>query len=226
MPDDHQFPATEPGADAPCGSGGSKTSDTSLSDSPSREHLRSLNQMQHADTSVPGFEARTTFVSHVTDQVLPEGGPPPSAQPGSSDRRPQAPAPPPGNKLSDDEIDDEAFAAELQAQQDAWDLEFNMAKNTLTQSEEQAAARVQRKKDREASRAALKQAPRGGTSGGRAHTDARVSFSQCPPSPRRESATPADRQFHPEYSNDGRQVTHSRSTGSNLDLDILTELFR
>ena len=138
--------------------GGSGSSETSTSDSPSREHLRSLNQTQHANTSVPGFEARTTFMSHVTYQILPEGGLPPPSQPGSSGRRPSAPALQPGDESSDDEIYDEAFAAELQAQQDAWDLEYNTEKNKLSQSEEQAAAHAQRKKDRDSSRAARKQA--------------------------------------------------------------------
>ena len=273
IPDDHQFPATDPEAGTPRGSGGSddgNTSDISNSeDSPNRQHLRALNQTTHLDSHVPGFESRTTFVSHVTDQVLvdeqtagPSGGQP---RPPSQSLSP-AHTPLPVSS-GDEEEDDPEFTALLREQQAQWDLEFNTTHNALAQKSKEDEAVLARRREERAARKAAKQKaimdealkkhqdrmaslqqppPRTSRSSrtstnsdnndvfitpsstdvrgpARSRPDSRVSFTR-PGSPRSESARPADSRYHPEYSTDSRRPPRSHSTGSSLDVDVITEL--
>ena len=155
LPDDHVFPASNGGQNS------GDESDTSRSgDSPSREHLRALNNTTHSsDVTVPGFESRTSFAQHVTDQILTEEHPP-----GPSHRVPASPFSPSPEEIIPSDDDDELDAdlqAQLKAQQEQLDLEFNTANNAITQKqkEAEAAAAARRKEEqREARRAAkLKQ---------------------------------------------------------------------
>ena len=87
VPDDHIFPATEPGSARGSGSDGNDSKTSRTNDSPSREHLRSLNRAQHpTDATITGFEIRTSFVQHVEDQFYPRkpGSETSSGQQGSS----------------------------------------------------------------------------------------------------------------------------------------------
>ena len=172
-PDEHVFPAIEPGSARGSASDGN-VSDTSLNeDSPSRQHLRSLNRAQHpADVTVPGFETRTSFAQHVTDQIMAENNASTATsgqegtsagQQSSSGGAPRLPVDPfqeepPLSVSSDDEEVGADFAAALREQQAQWDLEYNTTHNSIAQKKkDDAAAAARRKKERAERRHAKEQ---------------------------------------------------------------------
>ena len=154
MPDEHIFPAYEPGASRDSASNGDASDASRSDDSPSREHFKSLNRVQHpSDATVPGSETRTTFVSHVTDQVLTED--PPQVPSLQTPEHPFSPAPFEEVVSSDDDELGPELEVELRVQQEQLDLEFNTAHNKITQKhKEDEAAAAPRKEEREARRAA------------------------------------------------------------------------
>ena len=151
-PDDHVFPASDnvEGVHET----GSDTSNTE--DSPNRQLLRSLNQTQHRDENVPGFDARSPFAQHVTDAVLSDaGGSGARPQPPSTRTSPESVPLPPSSSVSSDEEDqpDEEFEARLREQQAQWDLEYNTAHNAVAEkSKELEAANARRREERDARR--------------------------------------------------------------------------
>ena len=274
LPDDHVFPATEPGSTRASASDGNDSDTSKSDDSPSRQHLQSLNRTQHpSDVVVPGFETRTSFTQHVTDQLMVEHeaglsasglGSSSGGQQGSSSGVPRTPVhplreEPPLSVSSDEEELGSDFAAALREQQAQWDLEFNTTHNSLAQQKkDDAAAAARRKKERQERRRVKEQqlleeakqkhldrmkalqaetrsrASRNSSQGDndvfesgsrQSRPASRVSFPQQT-SPRSESARPAPSDhYHPEYSgNSQRTPPRSRSTGSSLDMDVLTAL--
>ena len=120
-PDDHLFPASDntEGGHESRGSSGTGSDTSNAGDSPNRQLLRSLNQTQHRDESVPGLESRSAFAQHVTDQVLTDaGGTGSGSQPPSRRTSAEAAPLPPGGSFStdDEEEPDEDFEAQLREQ--------------------------------------------------------------------------------------------------------------
>ena len=102
IPDEHIFLASDPNSGQGSASGGDESDSSRTDDSPSREHLKSLNRVQHhSDAIVPGFESCTTFVSHITNQFHTEE--PPQGPSSLPPEYPFSPAPAKVVLSSDDE---------------------------------------------------------------------------------------------------------------------------